>query len=462
MTDRRGGVLPVLFAGVLMEALDIAMLGPALPAIRDAFAVDDRAAAWVFGVFVLFNLVATPLMAKLSDRFGRRVVYAVDVVLFAAGSIVVAAAPSFAVLLAGRAVQGLAAGGTFPVASAVIGDVYPPERRGRALGLIGAVFGVAFLIGPILGGILLLWSWRLMFLVSVPIAATVAVLAMRRLPGPPTAAGAAARRPFDVAGMLLLAAGLAALALGLNRLGGPTAGLPWAAAGPLILLATAPLALLVLVERRAADPVIPPSLFRSRNVLIAALLSAGAGLGEAGFVFLAAFLVAALGITTSSASFMLLPLVIAMGVGAPVGGRLLDRVGARAVALGGTGLMAVGMAAIALFDGRIALFYGGSVALGIGLGALLGSVLRYVMLDEAPPEQRGAAQGLVTIFISIGQLTGSAALGAIIASGGAGTAGYRRAYLLIAALAAGLIVVSLGLRRRHPGRGRAARSGRVP
>jgi MFS family permease len=441
------GVLPVLFAGVLMEALDIAMLGPGLPAIRDAFALDDRAAAWVFGVFVLFNLVGTPLMAKLSDRFGRRVVYTADVALFAVGSIIVAAAPSFAVLLGGRALQGLGAGGTFPVASATIGDLFAPERRGRALGLIGSVFGVAFVVGPIVAGILLLVSWRLLFLVSLPIAAWVLYAAPGRLPGHARRSGP----PFDSAGLATLAALLAAVAWALNRI--DAADLAGSLARPDIwgpLAAAAGLsAVLHVVEHRAADPILPPTLVRSRPILIAAALSAGAGLAEAGFIFMPAMLEVALDVSLSTASFMLLPLVVAMGIGAPVGGRLLDRRGARPVALGAALVAALGAATIATFEGAVRVFYAGSIGLGLGLGALLGSVLRYVMLQNAPPTHRGAAQGLVTVFISIGQLAGSAVLGALIASGGSPEnplAGYAHAFGLAAATFLVLMIAAFGLR----------------
>jgi len=440
-------VLPVLFAGVLMEALDIAMLGPALPAIRQTFGIDERAAAWVFGTFVLFNLIGTPLMAKLSDRFGRRAVYAADVALFALGSVVVAAAPTFSSLLVGRALQGLAAGGTFPVASATIGDVYPPERRGRALGLIGAVFGVAFLVGPVLGGILLLWSWRLLFLVSLPIAAWVIVGSLRRLPGAPTAA----RTPFDRAGLATLAVALGALAYAMNRIDAAALGdsLRRPDVWPLLCLAVTLGGAFAAIERRAADPIVPLALFRSRPIRIASGLSIGAGLAEAGFIFMPAMLVAALGLSPSRAAFMLLPLVLAMGTGAPLGGRLLDRVGARLVALVGTVTLALGAVIVGEFDAVPARFYAGSTLIGLGLGALLGSVLRYVMLQAAPARQRGAAQGLVTIFISIGQLLGSALLGALIASRQGSLTGYGDAFRFIALTALLLALASLRLHRRH-------------
>ncbi len=161
-------VLALLFAGVLVAALDIAIVGPALPAIGDTYGVGSRPLSWVFSVYVLFYVVGAPLLAKLSDRIGRRGVFAQSLGLFAAGSLLVAAAPTFEVLLVGRAIQAFGAGGIFPVASAVIAETVPEEKRGRTLGLIGAVFGLAFLLGPLLGGLLLRWSWRWLFLVNVP------------------------------------------------------------------------------------------------------------------------------------------------------------------------------------------------------------------------------------------------------------------------------------------------------
>lgn len=444
--SQRTRILAVLFAGVLMGALDIAIIGPALPAMQEAFGIDERAAAWMLTIYVLFNLIGTPIMAKLSDRYGRRGVYAVDVAIFGVGSLMVALAPTFGVVLAGRAVQGIGAGGIFPVASAVIGDVFPPERRGAALGLIGAVFGVAFLVGPILGGVLLLLSWHWLFLVNLPIAVVVVVAAWRVLP----AGGVVAPRPFDFAGVAILAVMLGAFAWALNRLDAgalvaslatPGVALPLALAGALALL-------FPFVERRAADPMIRPGLFRSRQVVIASGLSVGAGVAEAAVVFVPALLVVSFGVTASRASFMLLPIVVAMGIGAPVFGKVLDRVGSRAVVVVSTALMAGGMAAVAAYPASLATFYGGGIVIGLGMAGLLGSSLRYIMLAEAPSADRGAAQGVLTVFISVGQLAGSALLGAVITSAGPGVESYSVAFFLVAAWLGLLAVAALGLRSR--------------
>src|SRR5690606_15233079 len=207
-------VLAVPFGGGRRGALDIAIVGPALPAIQRDLDVDARALSWVFTIYVLFNILGAPLLAKLSDRFGRRDVYAGSLLLFAAGSITVAAAQGFDVLLAGRALQAFGAGGIFPVASAVVADTFPAERRGRALGMIGAVFGIAFLLGPLLGGLLLRWGWQWLFLINVPAVALVIVASRRVLPHE----SRADRAPFDARGAVALSLMLAAAALGLNRI----------------------------------------------------------------------------------------------------------------------------------------------------------------------------------------------------------------------------------------------------
>ena len=211
----RNAILTVLFVGVLMGALDIAIVGPALPAIRSYFDISERALSWIFSLYVLFNLIGTPLMAKLSDQFGRRWIYIIDVAIFALGSLIVALSTSFQLVLVGRAIQGFRAGGIFPVASAVIGDTFPAEKRGTALGLIGAVFGLAFLIGPILGGEFSSFaSWKWLFLINLPIALIVIGLSLRVLP---TTRLETSKR-FDWPGMLVIAVVLASLALGINQL----------------------------------------------------------------------------------------------------------------------------------------------------------------------------------------------------------------------------------------------------
>ncbi|MFN8468194.1 MAG: MFS transporter [Caldilineaceae bacterium] len=441
----RNRILAVLFFGVLMAALDIAIIGPALPTIQQAFAVDARNIGWVFSIYVLMNLVSTPLMAKLSDIYGRRAVYVTDVALFGLGSAIVLLSPSFGILLLGRAVQGFGAGGIFPVASAVIGDTFPPEKRGGALGLIGAVFGLAFIVGPILGGILLMYGWHWIFAINLPIALILIVAAWRVLP----TTRPAERKPFDWPGMVALAVLLASLAFGLSRINTQdflASLLSWQV-WPFLLLTVVLVPVFWMLEHRAVDPIIRPQLLAPRQMKLASAISFGAGLGEVSVVYMPALAVAAFAVTSSTASFMLMPLVLALFVGSPVAGRLLDRFGSRSVIIGGTALLAIGTIMMGLWGSSQVGYYGGSILVGLGLASLLGAPIRYIMLNEAAARERAAAQSVATVFTSVGQLVGAAAVGAIVDSVG-GAAGYSAAFLTIGGIAIVLTILAFALKSR--------------
>ena len=440
-------LLGVLFLGTLLAALDIAIVGPALPALREAFALGERAVAWTFTAFVLANLAGLPAAAALADRAGRRRVYLGCIAVFAVGTLAVALAPSFGVLLAGRVVQGLGASGIFPVAAAVIGDTYPPETRGRAVGLLGAVFGVAFLIGPAIGGVMLaVASWRWLFALSLPLAAVVFALSARTLPE----SRAAQPRPFDGAGIAALTALLVALVVGLSGLdaGAPLAGLAEPQAWAPLALAAALVPVLVRVERRAPAPLLRPGLLARRPVQVACALAVGAGVVEATFVLLSAYAVVAFGVARSTASYLLLPLVLGVAVGAPIAGRLLDRVGPRPVVTTATVLVVAGMAAVAVAP-SLAVHLAGTVVLGLGLSGILGSSLSYILLAEAGPEERTVAQGLSTVFLSVGQLVGAAVLAALAASAADPEAGYRLGFAIVAGTAVLLVAAARALPPRE-------------
>ncbi len=440
-----GKVLRVLFIGVFMAALDISIVGPALPAIQTYFGADERGLSWVFGIYILFQLVGAPVMAKLSDRAGRRAVYVACVAVFAAASLLVATSPTFAVLLTGRAIQGFCAGGILPVASAVIGDTFPAERRGRALGLIGAVFGVAFLLGPLVGGILLRWGWQWLFLLNLPLAAVVSWQAIQVLPTERHPTGL----PIDWLGIGLLSVMLAALAWGISALdaGALVASASSSPVLPSLLLAAVCLPALWLAQKRAADPVLHPELLRSTELRLVGVIALATGLAEAGMVFLPSFAVAGLRVPETTASFMMVPLVLALIVGAPTAGRLSDKFGPKRVIQVGLMIMVVGLLVFSLVPLTRVSFFTAGVGIGLGLAALM-APLRFVVIREVSAAQRGAAQGLLVTCLGIGRLTGAAMVGGVAASHADQTTGYQDALLLAAGVVAVATIVSAALKGR--------------
>ena len=451
-----GKVLRVLFIGILMAALDISIVGPALPAIQASFGADERGLSWVFGIYILFQLVGAPVMAKLSDREGRRAIYVACVAVFAAASLLVATSPTFAVLLTGRAIQGFCAGGILPVASAVIGDTFPAERRGRALGLIGAVFGIAFLLGPLLGGVLLRWGWQWLFLLNLPLAAVVLWQAVRVLPTARHPTGL----PIDWLGLGLLSIMLAALAWGISALdvGDLAVSASTFPVLPSLLLAAVCLPALWLAEKRAADPLLHPELLRSTELRLVGVIALAAGLAEAGMIFLPSFAVAGLRVPETTASFMMVPLVLALIVGAPVAGRLSDKLGPKKVIQAGLIITVVGLLVFSLADLTRVSFLTAGVFIGLGLSALM-APLRFVVIREVSSAQSGAAQGLLVTCLGIGRLTGAAMVGGVAASGTDQATGYQDALLLAAGVLAAATIVSVALKGR-PAAGRPTEQNR--
>jgi MFS family permease len=350
------------------------------------------------------------------------------------------------VLLLGRAIQAFGAGGLLPVAAAVIAETVPLERRGRTLGLIGAVFGVAFLLGPLLGGLLLGSSWRWLFVINVPVAVVLMAFATRVLPP----SGGREHGRFDAMGSALLAVLLAATVVGIGQIdtNAPGASLYSLRVWPCFVLIALCIPLLWSVEKRAADPVLPPALLKSPQLRIVGVIAVAVGAAEAGMVFLPAMAVLNFGIDERSASLTMLPLVLTLALGAPLAGRLLDHIGARTVVQLGLALTVAGLLLFGLLPLDWPNFYLSGALVGFGMSALLGAPLRYIALHESGEERRGAGQGLLTLCISVGQLVGAAIIGGVVGSASHALLGFRHSLLAMAAACALALLLSASLRGR--------------
>ena len=442
-------LLPLLFTGVLMGALDLAIVGPALPAIQADFGMTSRQLAVLFNAYVLCQMIGTPMLAKFADRVGPRLAYLVSIGFFAGGSQLLVNATYPRVLYIGLSVKGIGGGGNLPNPPADIGNTLPPRERGPALGILGTVFGLAFLVGPIMGGLLLPYGWQWLFLVNLPIAAVLMAGAYRVLP----AAAGSARKPLDIGGIATLSVALAALVLFVSSLDtrellhSLLSGRSALAAGVLVVLVP----VFWRIENRAADPIVRPGLLRSRPVATASLIGTCIGAVQSGGAFYPALAIAAIGVTPSTASWMLLPGVLGAIIASAVAGRLINRISTRTIVTVSVLMVVCSLLIFGLAHISVASFILASVLGSTGLGGVQGAPLRMVILENSLPGERGTAQGLLSNFTSMGRLVGAALVGSIAASAGSGAVGYQAAFLGMTVVAGTMVALALTLSARSVG-----------
>jgi EmrB/QacA subfamily drug resistance transporter len=407
-------VFGALMLGMFLAALDQTIVSTALPTIVGDLGGLDHL-SWVVTSYLLATTASTPLYGKLGDMYGRKPVFLAAILIFLAGSMLSGLSESMGQLIAFRALQGIGAGGLMVGAQAIIADIVPPRERGRYMGLIGAVFAVASVAGPLLGGFLVeTISWRWVFYVNMPIGAlAVLVVAFRLHLHTPTQ-----RRAIDYLGAGLLTAGVSALVL-LTTWGGNQ--YPWdspqivgLAVGALVLLTT-----FVWQERRAAEPVIPLSLFASSVFRIASALGFFIGLAMFGaIIFIPLFLQLVYGVSPTSSGLRMLPLMAGLLGASVISGRVISRIGRyKAFPVAGTAITAIGLFLLSRLEvdtppGLASVYM---LVLGIGIGLVM-QVIILVVQNDAPRRDVGAATSTATFFRSMGGSLGVAVFGAIFAS----------------------------------------------
>lgn len=408
----------VIFSGlmlvVLLAALDSTIVATALPTIVGDLGGLDRL-SWVTSAFLLAQTAVTPLYGKLGDLYGRKRILQSAVVLFLAGSALCGLAGSMTELIAFRALQGLGAGGLIVLTQSVVGDIVPPRERGRYQGLFGAVFGVASVAGPLLGGVIVEdISWRWIFYVNLPVG----LLALTVLGATLPASGRRGRPAIDYMGAALLAGALSAIVL-VTSLGGTT----WAWRSPQLVtvgaLAVALIACFLLAERHAAEPVLPLSLLRDRIFTVAGGLSAIVGFAMFGaIIFLPLYFQTVDLSSPTVAGLRLLPMMIGLLLTSILSGQLISRIGRyRMFPIVGMALMAVGLWLLSrLHVGTreaVAAVY--LLVLGLGLGFVM-QVLVLAVQNAVDYSVLGAATSAVTMLRGIGGSIGTALFGTIFST----------------------------------------------
>jgi EmrB/QacA subfamily drug resistance transporter len=407
-------VFGALMLGMFLAALDQTIVSTALPTIVGDLGGLSRL-SWVVTAYLLASTVSTPIYGKLGDMHGRKPVFQAAILIFLAGSMLTGLSQTMDELIGFRALQGIGAGGLMVGAQAIIADIVPPRERGRYMGLIGSVFAVASVAGPLLGGFLVdNLSWRWVFYVNMPVGAlAVAIVALRlRLPS------ARSEHRIDYFGAGLLAGGVGALVL-LTTWGGNQYA--WGSS-TIIGLAVGGVALLVLFvlqERRAAEPLLPLGLFRSSVFDVANAMGFTIGMAMFGaIVFIPLYLQLVYGASPTSSGLRMLPLMAGLLVAAIASGRAISRIGRyKAFPIAGTAVLVCGMYLLSRLGVGTAPWLASVYMLVVGVGiGLVMQVLVLVVQNDARPQDIGVATSTATFFRSVGGSFGVAIFGAIFAA----------------------------------------------
>jgi EmrB/QacA subfamily drug resistance transporter len=407
-------VLAGTLLGMLLASVNQTLAATALPRIVEELGgLGDY--SWVFSAYVLGVTVTIPLYGKLSDLYGRRPLFLTAITLFSVGSVVAGLAPSMEVLIAGRAVQGLGAGGLIPLGIAVIGDIIAPRERGRWQAINGVVFASSAVTGPLIGG----WiadnaSWRLAFFVSLPLAALALLVVWFGF----GSWGRREERRIDWLGAALLTLGTGA---GLVAASSGGVDYPWDSPVIVALLAVSALLLAAFLvwERRADEPLLPLGLLRRRAIVTAELALFALGAAAFGTVtFVPLFVQGVLHESATSAGAVLTPLMLSWVGASVVAGQIVSRTGrSRPVLLAGPPLMAAGLALLAVMGtGASTLDAARNVVIvGVGIG-LMAQTLVVVVQNAVPREMMGVATASAQFSRWIGATIGVTLMGAIVAA----------------------------------------------
>jgi EmrB/QacA subfamily drug resistance transporter len=407
-------VFGALMLVLLLASLDQTIVATALPTIVGELGGTSEL-SWVVTAYLLASTVVGPVYGKLGDLYGRKIVLQAAIVLFLAGSVLCGAAQDMTQLIAFRALQGLGGGGLMVVTIAVVGDIIPPRDRGRYQGILGGVFGVSTVVGPLLGGFIVEhFSWRWIFYVNLPVG----LIALAVIAATFAAPVEHVKHRIDYLGAALLAGGLSAIVLYTSLGGGDE---PWGSTFMLALLAAGVVLLVafVLVERRAAEPIVPLRLFGNRVFSVTSAVGFLVGAGLFGAVtFLPLYLQNVRGHGPTASGLLMTPMMAGMLITSIASGQAISRIGRyKPFPIAGTALMAVGLVLLSRLEVDTPAVVSGAYMLVLGLG--MGLVMQVLVLaaqNAVDYKELGVASSGSTLFRQIGGSIGTAAFGAIFAS----------------------------------------------
>src|SRR5215204_3311238 len=412
---RRWAVTAGVMTGMFIAALEATVVGTAMPTVIASLGGLNHY-SWVFSAYLVTSTVTVPVWGKLSDLYGRRLLYQLGIAVFLLGTLLSGLSTSMEQLIIFRAIQGLGAGALVPLGMTIIGDIFTLEERAKMQAYFSGVWGLSSVIGPVVGGFITdQISWRWVFFINLPIGIAAAVIIGLALKEPKLTE----KPKIDYAGAALLMLAISLLMLALVEGGASIRTLLTLENILLIGGAIFFLGLFFFVEKRASDPIIPFDLFKNRTVSVSVGAGFLAGVAMFGAIsFIPLFAQGALGATATEAGSLLTPLMLAWVSMSVIGGRLLLKVGYRSISIIGFIILSFGFILLALFQRETprAWLYVDLVLIGAGLGLTMLTLLIAVQ-QAVGRAQLGIATSLNQFSRSIGGAFGVAIMGAVLSAG---------------------------------------------
>jgi len=408
---QRNILLIGLFLALFFSSLDQTVVGTAMPRIIGELG-GLSIMTWVTTAYMLTSTTVVPIAGKLADVYGRRIIYITGLLVFMIGSALCGTSTTMVQLIIYRALQGLGAGIMMPLAMTIVGDIFPPEERGKWQGLMGALFGLSSVIGPTIGGwIVDFSSWKWVFYINLPIGILATLAIYLGLRGEKKRTD---KVVIDYPGIITLITGTVSLLLGLNLGGTDYSWVSWQVMG-LLGISLISWLIFIPVEKRAIDPVLSLDLFKNRLFAVTNIIGFLMGLGMFGsLMFLPLFLQGVIGASATSSGNTMLPMMLSLILTSIIAGRIALKVTFRSMYLVGMTLMAVGFYLLSTMTAHTtqltAIFY--LVALGSGMGVIM-PIVTLAVQSAFGAEQRGVATSATQFFRSIGGTLGMTILGAI-------------------------------------------------
>lgn len=390
------GVMLVIF----LFAVDATIVSTAMPTIV-ANLGGLELYSWVFSIYMLTSALTTPLFGKLSDLYSQRRLMLIGIAIFVFGSTLCGLAPSMEALVLFRAIQGLGGGAIYALSFIVVGILYSPAQRPKMQSLISGVWGVASILGPLAGGIIVeFWSWHWAFFVNLPITAVAVALIVVGLK---ETGQERHGHKLDMAGTVTLMLALMVLFYALSRASHSHRTLDLELT-TMLVAGFGLLAVFYFIERRAAEPIVPLDLFRLKLFRSSAVVTALASMGVFGAVsYLPLYLQGVIGLTASRAGMVLLFVSVAWTAGSLIAGQVLNRFGYRAVAIAAMSLLSIGYSLFVLFHNDLNILFVALSGTLIGTGMGMANLTTLIAVQNSVPRQQiGVATSTLMLFRTFG------------------------------------------------------------